>query len=199
MEPYEIIAAPFTLYVAPLNTAMPVVTAAPAAGWVKVGTSGDRNYSEDGVTVMHSQSNKLVRSAGAVGPIKAFREEEDLMFRLTLWDITLEQYTKALNDNAITTTAAGAGTAGTKSIGLSQGKTIKTFSLLVRGISPYGDGMVAQYEVARCFQSGNAEPQYRKGDPAGLALEFTALERLTAANESERFGKLVMQHQAPLP
>lgn len=199
MTPYEIVAAPLTLWLAPIGTAFPLLTVAPAVAWVKVGTNGDLNYDEDGVTIAHSQTNESARPAGATGPIKAWRTEEDLMIRLTLWDITLEQYAAALNGNAIATVAAGAGTPGKKTIGLSQGSEIKTYALLARGLSPYGDGYAAQYEVPRCYQSASPEPAFKKGDPAGLELEFTALVDAGAANPLERFGRLVMQHQAPLP
>ena len=126
MQPYEIVAGPFTLWLAPVATAFPLIDAAPAGAWTKVGTGGDRNYSEDGVTVAHSQTIEVARPVGATGPVKAWRTEEDLMVRLTLWDITLEQYRTALNGVAVTTTAAGAGTAGFKRIGLSQGQDVTT-------------------------------------------------------------------------
>jgi hypothetical protein len=198
MEPYEIIGAPLTLWLAPVGTAFPLIDAAPAAGWIKVGTSGDLNYSDDGVTVTHSQTFEQARPAGSIGPRKAWRQSEDLMISLTLWDLTLEQYATALNDAEITTTAAGAGTAGFKKLGLSQGEDVAFYALLARGVSPYGDGFNAQYEVPRCYQSGNPKPAYKKGVPAGLELEFTAFEDTAAASANERFGRLIAQHQAPL-
>lgn len=200
MTPYEIIGAPLTVWLAPLDTDFPAINAAPSEDWTRLGTNGDRNYEAGGVTVMHSKTFNKVRTAGASGPIKAFLDEEDLMFRLTLLDITLEQYAKALNDNAVTTTAAGSGTAGFKKIGLSENVGVTAeFALLVRGLSPYDEAMTMQYEVPRCYSSGSAEPVFRKGQPAGLALEFTALEDLSeGVAATERFGRILAQHQAPL-
>ena len=198
MTPYEIIGAPLTLWLAPVGTAFPLIDGDPAVAWIKVGTSGDRNYSDAGVTVTHNQTLDQARPAGSVGPVKAFRTAEDLMISLELWDITLEQYATALNAAAITTTAAGAGTAGFKKLGLSQGESVTTYALLARGVSPYGDGFNAQYEVPRCYQSASPKPVFNKGKPAGLALEFAALEDPAAASAAERFGRLVAQHQAPL-
>lgn len=199
MQPYEIIAAPFTVWFAPVGEAFPAIDAAPAGNWAMIGTSGDENYTEDGVTVAHSQTIETVRVAGTTGPRKAFRTAEDLMIRLTLFDMTLEHYARAMNGNAVTTTAAGSGTAGFKKIGLRQGLEVTRLALLARGdASAYGDGWKAQYEVPICFQSGSPEPVFRKGQPAGLALEFTALEDSGAASEAERFGRLVFQHQAAL-
>lgn len=199
MQPYEIVAGPFTLWLAPTGTAFPLLGVAPAEDWVKVGTGGDRNYSEEGVTLTHNQSIAQARPGGTTGPVKAWRESEDLLVEMTLWDITLEQYRIAINGAAVTTTAPGSGTIGTKKMGLSRGREVTAYALLVRGVSPYGDTWPLQYEVPRCYESGNPAPQYRKGTPAGLALQFAALEDLAAANESERFGRLLAQHAAALP
>lgn len=198
MTPYEIVGAPLTLWLAPVGTAFPLVNADPAVAWVKIGTNGTRNQSEDGVTVTHGQTTTKVRPGGATGPVKAFRTEEDLMIELTLWDITLEQYQLALNSNTLSTTAAGVGTAGFKKLGLSQGMAVREYALLARGVSPYDEAMKAQYQVARCYQSDSPAVVYRKGVPAGIKLRFEALEDLAAASEDLRFGSMVFQHQAPL-
>lgn len=200
MEPYEIIAAPFTVYWAPVGEAFPAIDAAPAGNWTKIGSSGDRNYSGEGVTIVHEQTVELFRSLGATGPIKASRTEESLMIRFTLWDLLLEQYRLALNANAVSTTAAGSGTAGFKQVELYRGLTVTTMALLVRGdVSPEGAGWKTQYQVPVCFQSGSPEPVFAKDAPAGLALEFAALEDPNAASAAARFGQLVVQHQTALP
>ncbi len=170
----------------------------PGAGWTKVGTSGDRNYSEEGVQVQHIQKTETARPAGATGPVAAFRTEEELIIDVTLWDCSLEQYRVALNGVAVTTVAAGVGVPGTKKMGLSMGLDVTTYALLARGPSAYGEGYLAQYEVPRVYQSGSAKPAYRKGKPVGIGLEFTALEDLTTVISSERFGRLIDQHQAAL-
>ena len=201
MTPYEIIGAPLTLWVAPLGTAFPLIGAAPAAGWTRVGTNGDRNYENGGVTVTHGKTYDKVRTAGASGAVKAFLSEEDLMFGLTLLDLTLEQYQLALNGNSVTTVAPGVGAAGTKRIGLSEdvGRT-REYALLVRGLSPYNEELGMQYCIPRCYQSGAPAPVFRKGGTgAGLALQFEALEDLAAANVQERFGYIIAAHLPALP
>lgn len=198
-KPYEIIAAPYTLYVAPVGTAFPAIDAAPGGAWTKVGTSGDLNYTEDGVTVDHGQSLEFWRALGSAGPRKAFRTEEELRISLTLADLSLEQYANALNYNTVTTVAPGGGTAGTKKIGLSRGLDVPQRALLVRGqASAYGETFNAQYEVPVAVQAGEPEVVFTKGEPAGLALEFEAIEDPQAASTAERFGRLVMQNAAPL-
>lgn len=197
-DPYEVLAGPLTLYLAPVGEAYPAIGAAPGDNWVKVGTSGTANYADDGVTVNHTQKNETARPAGTTGPIKAWRTEEDLMIGLTLWDMTLEQYATAMNGAGVATVAAGSGTPGTKTMGLTQGQEVKTYALLAVGYSAYDNAMPAQYEVPRCFQSASPKPAFKKGTPAALDLEFTALEDLSAASDDQRFGRLVMQHQAAL-
>lgn len=198
MTPYEIMAGPLTLFLAPVGTAFPVIGAAPAASWIKVGTNGDRNYSEDGIVVQHNQTFGEARPAGALGAVKVWRMTEDQIVTVTLWDMTLEQYTYALSGAAPTTVAAGAGTPGYKSTGLSRGKDVATFALLARGPSPYGDAFMSQFEIPVCYQSGNPQPAFRKAVPAGLAMQFSALEHAAAANERERFGRVLMQTAAPV-
>ena len=194
--PYEIVAQPFTLWVADVGTAFPDIDTAPSGDWTKVGTSGDLNYTEDGVTITHSQSVELWRALGSTGPRKAFRTEEELRIALTVADISLEQYALALNYNTVTTTPAGVGTPGTKDIGLSRGLEVPQRALLVRGAnaSPYGTGWALQYEVPIVVQASEPEVVYVKGEPAGLALEFVAIEDPDASTASERFGRIVAQN-----
>lgn len=200
MTPFEIIGAPLTVWIAPVGTVFPDITAAPAAAWIKLGTNGDRSYDEGGVTVTHGKSYNKVRPAGASGPVKAFLNEEDMMIGVNLMDVSLEQYRIALNNNTITTVAAGVGTPGTKKVGLSEdvGRTAE-FALMARGLSPYNEALAMQYCVPRCYQSGAPSPQYRKGEPAILALQFEALEDLTASTAQERFGYILAATTAALP
>jgi hypothetical protein len=197
--PFEIIAAPFVAYYAPLGTAFPLLTAEPDEDWVMIGTSGDESYDPEGVAVRHTQDVNMVRPLGSTAPVKAFRREEDLVIAFTIWDVSAEAYRLGLNSNAIATVAAGEDTPGKKTIQFYQGEQVATMALLLRAeVSPYGDDMRMQYEVPYCAMSGNPEAVYRKGEPAGLALEFSALKDPNAATKAESFGRLVMQHQAPL-
>ncbi|WP_225205387.1 hypothetical protein [Novosphingobium huizhouense] len=197
-QPFEIVGQPLSLWLAPVGTTFPLIGAAPSGSWALIGTSGTRNQDEGGVTTTHSQTIQKVRPGGTTGAVKAFRNEEDLSFKLTIWDLTLEQLKVALNANTLTTTAAGVGTAGFKSIGLSRGVDVTEYALLARGSSPYGDGMTAQYQVPRCFMSNSPAIVHRKGVPAGVELMFDALEDLSAASADLRFGKLVFQHAVAL-
>src|SRR3546814_6376116 len=83
MEPYEILAGPLTIWLSPVGTAFPLIDAEPGAEWKLMGTRGTRNMSNDGVTVQLNQTVNDVIPAGAVGPVKAFRPEERMMFGAT--------------------------------------------------------------------------------------------------------------------
>lgn len=189
--PYEVLAAPFTLYTAPVGTTFPAVSATPdPALWTKVGSSGPLNYDRAaGVNIEHRQNVTIWRSAGDPGPGKTFRVEEDQLVRITLVDITLEQYSNALNHNEVTTGS------GTKTIGLSRGTNIITKALLLRGsVSPYQEEGAMQYEVPRAQQTASqVVPLSIPGQPASLALEFTSLVDPTAASEDQRFGRIVAE------
>lgn len=191
--PYEIIAAPFTVWIAPVGASFPNVDVAPPSPWAKVGSSGDLNYLDDGVTVAHSHTFEQFRALGDLGSRKVFATQEDLKISLMLADLTLEQYKLALNGNAITTTSAASGVPGKKKVGLSLGISVATYALMVRGPSPYGDDLVLQYEVPRAAQSGNPSVVFSRSKPATLALEWTALVDPDATDASERYGRLVAQ------
>ena len=193
-EPFEIVAAPFTLYIADVGTAFPEVDEEPGVSWTKVGSSGDLNYDDaTGVVVEHSQEISEFRALGDAGTRKVFRTGEAQKVRMKLVDVTLEQYRLALNRNTVTATAAGVGTPGTKKLGLSRGFQVDTMALLVRGpVSAYGVGQ-CQYEIPVAAQTGNPTVVWKKGEPAGLDLEWTTLVDPDAASEDERFGRLVVQ------
>jgi len=195
-QPFEIIGAPFTAWIAPVGTAFPAVDEEPGEDWIKIGTSGDLNYLDEGVRISHAQAFNKFRPLGDAGVRKMFRTEEDLVVGLTLADVSLEQYKYALNSNSIGVVAAGVGTAGKKTLGLSRGLGIATMALLVRGCSPYGDDMTMQYEVPLCSQTGSPQPVYRRDQPAGLALEWTAIVDPTASTPLQRYGRLVAQTAA---
>ena len=198
--PYEIVAQPFELWLAPVGTTFPEIDADPESPWTKVGTSGALNYTEKkGVLVSHKQTVDLWKSLGSTGPRKAFRTEEEFKVSIELVDITLEQYTIALNHNSITTEAPSAGVAGYKKIGMSRGLSVIQKALLVRGAaaSPYGAAWNAQFEAPIMVQVASPTLTFMKGQPAGLELEFAALEDASAEDETERFGRLIVQNTEP--
>jgi hypothetical protein len=172
--PYEVIAAPLTVWVAPVGTTKPVINVAPSGSWVKLGTSGTKNYGQKGVVVTHNETVVKWRPAGGTGHRKAWRTEEFPSVEFDLIDLTAEQYAYALNSATVTT----AGNA--KSIPLQQGATMAQVALLARGISPVNDAFAAQYFLPIAIEIGTAAPAYAgEGVPAGLSLKFDALEDAT--------------------
>lgn len=183
--PFEIIVAPLTVYVAPVGTAFPVVNAAPAGPWFKLGTSGTKNYDAKGVTVTHNETIGKFVPAGGTAARKAFRSEEQFLLEFELVDLTIEQYAKVLNDATVTVTA---GPPAIKDINLLQGLTVATFAMVARGVSPVNDALPAQYQVPLCYEAASPSVVYSKGAPAALDVQFEALEDATLG-----FGKLIVQ------
>lgn len=177
--PHELVGAPLTLWIAPTGTAYPTlqtVDGSIAGTWVKLGALGSKSYDDGGVEVLTPQTIETFTGAGGTAPRKAFRTEEGLALALTLADISPEQFALAMNNAAVTTVAAGASTAGQKHFSLLRGVNVAQHALLARGQSPVDNALVLQWEVPTCFQSGDVSPTFDKGKPAGLAVEFTALE-----------------------
>lgn len=196
-SPFEIIASPFEIWIAPIEEAFPTIQENPTGNWVKVGGSaGPLNFFDDGITVSHGQSLSRWRPLGDNAPRKIFRTEEELTIAGILADLTLEQYSYAINSNPVTTTAPTATDPGFKTLGLSRGIAIATNALLVRGPSPYLADLNMQFELPRVMQVGEPEPVFKRDEPAGLALMWEALVDPAATSADQRFGRLVAAHLA---
>jgi hypothetical protein len=191
----EIVGAPLTLWLAPVDTAFPLIDAAPgtfAEAWVMVGTHGANNVDSTGVTVTHNQTISTFTPVGTTAPVKAWRTDESLEVAIVLADISPAQYAIALNDAAVTSIAAGAGNAGEDDMPMLGGIQIAYFALLARGLSSVDATLNAQYAIPCVYQSANPTPVYKKGAPAELALTFTTL--LDPAGGG--FGELQIQTAA---
>jgi len=195
--PFEIIAGPITAYQAAVGEAFPVVEVTPAGNWAQIGTSGDQNITEDGVTIAHPDEQEMFYSLGGTGPRKVFRVREGLIVRFILADLSLEQYRHVLNSNAVADTAAGGGFAGFRSLDMYRGSSVAQFALLLRGtFSAYGASWNSQFQIPVCSMAASPEPVFVKGVPAALAFEFVTLEDPNAATSADRFGKIVVQDAA---
>ncbi len=198
-EPCEVIKAPATLWLAPVGTEFPgrdVADAEVPAPWQLVGKRGAINYSREGVTVSKPGSYEEWKGAGSNMASKVWRTSDGLVISLAVADLTLETLQLQLNGNAISEEEAGPAASGAKTIGLSRGQTVTEYALLVRGPSPYLDGRVGQYKIPRVYVAGEPEIVYGpEGDPAAVALEFHALQDLTATDATQYAGSLEAIHE----
>lgn len=180
MQPYEIICSPYTVFAAPVATAMPKVDATNAAvvsgGWTQVGTSGNKNYSDTGVTVTHTQTVSTFIPAGSTTVRKAWRVDEGLTIGFELADLSAAQYALIIDNVTVTPQVATTGLAADSHFEVMRGVQVNQYALLVRGISPFNESYTAQYEVAAAFQMGNPAPRFSKQGPALLVVEFHAYE-----------------------
>lgn len=190
MSDLNIINGPLSLYFASVGTAFPLVDDDPPTGFTLVGTSGAKNYMEDGVAVAMSQSIEAFRGLGSTTALKAFRTEEDVVITVTMADLTLAEVRRALNENAVVNTAAASGIPGKDEIKLDRGVDVNTIALLVRGIgkSPQFDTGNLQFELDKVYEGGSQELTFVKGEPAGVLLEFHALE-----DDAGNVGRLLAQ------
>jgi len=179
--PFEVIVQPYEIWLSPTGTAFPLIDVAPISPWEKLGTTGNQRYSEDGVTVTLNQTVVYHRVAGLTQPVKASRTEEEMIVSVMVQDLSLEQFTKAIANVAVTDTPAVASpsAAGFRSIELDRGTALTEFAVLVRGNSPYGPAASGnwnmQFQIYRAVVSGNPAIQLTKGQAAALAFEFTTI------------------------
>lgn len=183
--PYEILAGPADVYVGDFGATFPSVEDDPAEpDWTYIGQT------EGGVTVRHTQTVNPLTSDQHTGAVKAIRTEEGLEVEFAIVELTLENYSIALNSSPVTEDAGAGDTPDTKSIYFHQGVHVDLRRLLVRGRSPYGN-FPAQYEIPVAYQQESPEVAFVKDDKSVLACVWAVLEDLDADEDSERFGRLV--------
>jgi len=183
VAPYQILSGPAYPYVAPVGTAFPTVGVTPSGAWVSLGLT------EGGVSVHHTSTINQIASDQRTGPVKALRSAEGLNIDFTLQEVTLENYARALNSATVT---SAAGPPATKTINFHRGFDVAQFALLIVGNSPYGPWNM-QYQVPVVYQAAEPNPVFASANNANLATSWVALEDLTAASDSLRFGQLVAQ------
>ena len=168
MSRAELIAQPLEVYLAPEGETFPGLGEDPAGDWELLGHSFPENVGEDGVTVELGQDVEEYRGSATL-PVEAFRTEESVTFTVQVHDMRPETWAWLTGNDVEEDT-------GEKSLDLTRGPNTAKFALLARGASPYDRDGYAQFEVPRCYQSGEPEAEFSKGEPAGLELEFTALQ-----------------------
>jgi len=191
MDAYALLTNVGRMYIAPVGTAFPALTASPAAPWRDLGDT------QDGVDMNSDDKVELVRTDQRTGPVKATRTDETVVVKTKLAEATLENLADAMGVT-LTDTAPGVGTIGTREINLHRGATVDEFAFLFRGDSPYG-AYPAQYQLPRAYCDEVGAIKYDKGKNVPIPVTFKCLEDLNAATEDERYGKLIAQDAAALP
>lgn len=171
MPELEIINGPLEIYWAPVGESVPAIGDTPAGNWALIGTSGSKNYTEDGVTVSGEKSIEYFRSLGTPYPRKGFITQADVMVTVKVADFTLAQLRRALNENTVTSDT------GFDYIELDVGVDVNEIALLLRGTgkSPALAGSNLQFELPRVVEDGSVEWSWVKGDAVGSDLSFRVI------------------------
>ena len=190
MDAYSILTGMGRLYIAPANTAAPTFGTVPSGAWRDLGDT------QDGLDMDASQKVELVHTDQRTGPVKATRAEESLKFKVKLVEHTLENLGDVLG-SAVTDTAPGSGTIGTRKINLYRGGVVEEFAFIFLGFSPYMDADAAYYVPRGYFDMDSIK--FDKAKNAAIPITFEALEDLSASTAVERFGYLIAQDALALP
>ena len=174
MQPFEVVCAPYTLYVAPVGTAMPKIDAVPAGPWAPLGVSGDLSYSDKGITITNDQTVGSFTPAGGTTVRKQWRQAESSKMSLELADLSPASFAQAL-DVALNTVAANDTDAGYDEFEVYRGVQVVSHAVLARGISPVDESLSAQFQYPCAVQAGNLSIVLSKAGPALLAIEFEAI------------------------
>lgn len=184
----EIMAGPWDVYAAPVDTARPDVGAAVSGtpAWILLGTQGAKNITEDGIHVILEEESEMWRGLGSTAAQKKFRTAENGRIEFELADIRAEVLAYYLNSEAdsapsgMTTVPAAAGVAGQKRVSLLRGFDFQECALLMRkSDSPYGVAFNTQWWIPRVVQNGSLDMVSEKGAPMVLAFSYEFMESPT--------------------
>lgn len=171
-EELELITGPVEIYWGPVGETFTEINASVAGNWVLLGTSGSKNYTEDGVKIRSEVAKAVFRSLGTPYPRAAYITEADIFVDVDLKDYTLTQLRTSLNQNTVTSDGGGFDW-----ISLEVTGDVSEIALQIRGVgkSPLLDGGHIQWNLPRMFEEGSREWAFVKGEPAGSTLIFRAI------------------------
>lgn len=189
-QPYQIIAGPADVFVAPVATSFPALnvtssTNTPPAGWTALGKT------QGGVTVKYSQTVEQISVDQETAPIKAVRSSEGLDITFALVELTIATIAYFMNQATVTTVT---GPPHDQDIPLHRGRSVARNALLIRGDSPYGNFFM-QYEVPVVVMTDSPQMDFALNKIAAAQITFTAIADLTQATDSARYGTLRAQDQ----
>lgn len=173
-EPNEIIVGPAEVYVAPVGTTFPAVTAAPTGDWLLVGRAGSNNYTEDGVTIRNPKTTNPIRMLGSIFPRKFAITESQFEVEFNVADLSPAAMMLGYGGNPADVQMAGS----QQRIEVPTSSVPLAFAVLVRveGQSPLKDGGNMQWELSNCIQGGNGEGTFTKQDAFAQGHLWQAFE-----------------------
>jgi hypothetical protein len=185
-----------TVWVAPVGTAFPLVSDVPAAAWFRIGTDGDKSYSEDGITVRRTVSVTEIGALGTTLKRKAVISEAGWDVEFSVQDMAPAHVLLALGglETDVTTVAAASSIPGTDTIVVPTSPVPIRKAVMVRiNGSPAGPEFVTQFEIQDAMQAGGGEATLSKNGAMMFQHLWKALE--PASGDPVR---IVYQTAAPL-
>jgi len=172
MAELELVNGPLEIYWGPVGETFTAIGASVAGNWVLLGTSGSKNYTEDGVKITGDKVTEVWRSLGSPYPRKAHITEADIFVEVNLKDYTLTQLRTGLNQSTVTSDGGGFDW-----IPLDVGLDVNEIAIQIRGVgkSPLLSGGHIQWNLPRLFENGSREWDFVKGEPVGSTLVFQAI------------------------
>ncbi len=191
-SPFELLAGPALVYLAPVGESMPAINAAPGGNWVSLGET------DGGVMVRPMQTVFPIRTDQSINVRKYQRSESSFEVAFNLATLTLENFAKVIDGKSVTDVAADTGVAGYRHLPLGYKVDMKQWAMLVRGPSPYMDANL-QWELKQVVNiAASPEMSHNRTGLTVLACQFAAIKDPNASNDDSAYGRLVAQDAAPV-
>jgi len=185
-QPFDQLTGPLQVYIAPVDSTVPDIDAAPTSPWVELAeTDGEQS-------LQHAGALAYFYDNAHQGPRKSVRPDEEVIATFTLVSLTLEHYARIL-DAVGDVVEDAVSDPNTKTLPLERGFTPSKYALLFRGAaaSPYG-AWPALYVIPRGVFDGEPQPTFATDGRPALECEFHALEDISQ-DEGDELGWLVVQ------
>ena len=128
----------------------------------------------DELRVRFPQTLNAERLHSDTYPVTHFRSEEDGVISLQVKNMDLNVVHYAFNTNPVTTTAAGGSNPAWDKMDIERGIYVKTHSLLMRFVSPFGADKNLQIWFPQVIVNGEIELPMMKSEATMYTLEWTA-------------------------
>ena len=134
----------------------------------------------DELRVRFPQTLNAERLHGETYPTTHFRSEEDGIISLQVKNMDLNALNYAFNTNTVTPTAVSGSDPAYDTMRLERGIRVKTHSLLMRFVSPWGPGKNLQIWFPQVIVNGEIDLPMMKSEATMYTLEWTAEKHETS-------------------
>lgn len=177
-EPNQVVFGPAEFYIAPVGTAFPDIDIVVPAPWTKIGVAGNKDITDDGITVRGAVADARFRGLAGVTIRKMSLTSRDFEVSFKHADLSPEALAAAygIAETDIEDDETAGGTNIKKVVLPTSPKPFARAAILRCDQSSEGDEFVTQYNIFCANQVGGGEGMFSKSKPFDSTHSWVAVE-----------------------